>query len=526
MNRAFFYTVGGGKLPYKRRVEYLESSNGCYIDSGIVPDTETTVKCKYDLIGFGDNGGAVIFGQTATAGTRANMFGLGPAQVRTHLYRFYGNIPSYFGSNYSNSNLVYHQGALWVDGEQVSQKISSTFITDKTLFIFAENYGRSAYRAGRIKLFYLQILDGSQLARDYIPVIDWNDVPCLYDRVSKTLFYNQGTGKLYAPPQEFPQDGYSGVWLKLGSAAVSSGFNITYTDPIASGQVVDSAFVYNLGSLSSAAFGYWGYGLIYNGGYIQDFTIRQAGANMFVYAGGSANTGVISGGHLYIAGGTVTNLVASGGSTSVYSSGTLQSAVISSGGSLTVLTGAAIYDTVLSSGGTLTVNSGGLASGCNVYSSGRLWVYSGGSINDMEQWNPGANTSVFLGGSATEIAMHSGQINNYGYVSGIYMTGVCYVQGSGTYEGGTQTAGYAYLNGSANNWTLSGGNISLYQGTPRLTNLVQRGGNCHVRIPGAVVSGVIISGGTLYISSGCTALAVSSGGGIVNVLEGGSISYA
>ena len=33
------------------------------------------------------------------------------------------------------------------------------------------------------------------LVRDYIPVLDANDRPCLFDKVSKTCFYNQGKGE-------------------------------------------------------------------------------------------------------------------------------------------------------------------------------------------------------------------------------------------------------------------------------------------------------------------------------------------
>lgn len=46
------------------------------------------------------------------------------------------------------------------------------------------------------KLYYLKIWDGTTLIRDYIPVLDSNNIPCLYDRVNETFNYNEGTGTL------------------------------------------------------------------------------------------------------------------------------------------------------------------------------------------------------------------------------------------------------------------------------------------------------------------------------------------
>jgi hypothetical protein len=34
-----------------------------------------------------------------------------------------------------------------------------------------------------------------RLVADFIPVLDLNDTPCMYDKVSGELFYNKGTGE-------------------------------------------------------------------------------------------------------------------------------------------------------------------------------------------------------------------------------------------------------------------------------------------------------------------------------------------
>ena len=59
---------------------------------------------------------------------------------------------------------------------------------------------------GSFKLYDCKLYENDTLIRDYIPVIDNNNVACLYDKVSGQFFYNQGssdfkTGDII-PPEE------------------------------------------------------------------------------------------------------------------------------------------------------------------------------------------------------------------------------------------------------------------------------------------------------------------------------------
>ena len=47
----------------------------------------------------------------------------------------------------------------------------------------------------RGRYYYLQIIQNGTLVRDFIPVLDWDDRPCMYDKVTDELYYNQGTGE-------------------------------------------------------------------------------------------------------------------------------------------------------------------------------------------------------------------------------------------------------------------------------------------------------------------------------------------
>ncbi len=96
---------------------------------------------------------------------------------------------------------VYHfnadgQYTVEMDGIQYKKADPSqtTFPADTlNLYLFARNatfFDGYAY----MKLYSCAIYDGGRKIRDFKPCLDADGVPCLYDLISKTAFYNQGTG--------------------------------------------------------------------------------------------------------------------------------------------------------------------------------------------------------------------------------------------------------------------------------------------------------------------------------------------
>lgn len=46
----------------------------------------------------------------------------------------------------------------------------------------------------RGNIYYVKIYDGENLVRDFLPCLDAEGIPCLYDTVEQQTYYNQGTG--------------------------------------------------------------------------------------------------------------------------------------------------------------------------------------------------------------------------------------------------------------------------------------------------------------------------------------------
>ena len=85
------------------------------------------------------------------------------------------------------------EGALIVNNTVLS---STDFTPNKEEIIYI---GHKIYQQehSRAKFYSIKIYDKETqiLVRDFIPVLDKEGTPCLYDKVEKKFYYNQGTGE-------------------------------------------------------------------------------------------------------------------------------------------------------------------------------------------------------------------------------------------------------------------------------------------------------------------------------------------
>jgi hypothetical protein len=208
----------GGRMPYKRRVEYLQTSNavstvlrsGPYIDTGVSLSTGLAVDMvcalgrtqpiwTWELLMGGTNG-ANASGRLWIISSNNGKFGLK-----------YGNtdrqatlpwIVKYTKFRYEAEFLA-NVGRIKVDGTQVLS-YSGTYNVDTGLTVcfgraYIDTKGGWAYSCVE-RNYGMKLYRNDVLVRDFIPVLDLNDEPCMYDRVTGRCFYNQGTGAfLYGP---------------------------------------------------------------------------------------------------------------------------------------------------------------------------------------------------------------------------------------------------------------------------------------------------------------------------------------
>ena len=180
-------------------VEYIQTSGGQRIDTGVKSSTSVGLSADFCLVDTRSNQNLA---QTYSDPERYQMLVL----MATNWGGTVRFIRGYFNTikpikEADTDRHIYHfnadgQYTVEMDGIQYEKADPSktTFPADaRNLYLFARN---SPYVDGYayMKLYSCAMYDGGVKIRDFKPCLDADGVPCLYDLISKTAFYNQGSG--------------------------------------------------------------------------------------------------------------------------------------------------------------------------------------------------------------------------------------------------------------------------------------------------------------------------------------------
>lgn len=182
-------------------IEYLESTGTQYIDTLSTVVKNTKIKFKYiPTVITSDN---KMYGEWKTGDYSATYHFVGqysgffrlwnyadyPTNILCESDREY-NIEAFFGDDY----YLKINGITTIKGNK-------TFIwNNDNAYLFAGNHNNSPITATRAKLYYFKIWQDDILVRDFIPVLDKDGTPCMFDKVEGKFYYNQGTGQFIAGP--------------------------------------------------------------------------------------------------------------------------------------------------------------------------------------------------------------------------------------------------------------------------------------------------------------------------------------
>lgn len=188
------------KVKYKRELLYLEGTGTQWLDIGETINTATdTVELVFQnkeanvyrwIFGEHDSTARFALGSGDGANKRNVAYGVSTYKVAdTQQYN-------------TKHTFVANEGGVFIDGTKVAG--FSSFVSTSTLYLFNLNLSSGNYVASAKIWGYKQTRNG-ELIHDIVPVLDTNDVPCMYDKVSGKLFYNKGTGQFkYAELPRLP----------------------------------------------------------------------------------------------------------------------------------------------------------------------------------------------------------------------------------------------------------------------------------------------------------------------------------
>lgn len=185
------------KKPYYCEVEYLQSTGTQYIDTGITGNSNTKAEIAL-IISTQATGNVGIFGSRGnSANSNLLAIGYGTSALavdfnNSSYSRYRAGISYELDTKYicytsKEKRFIKDVNGLVLD--ENTTLCNDTMATGK-LLLFAET-GVTLRQQG--KTYYAKIWNDNILIRDYIPVLDYDMRPCMYDKVSGKFFYNQGT---------------------------------------------------------------------------------------------------------------------------------------------------------------------------------------------------------------------------------------------------------------------------------------------------------------------------------------------
>ena len=192
----------GKALPYYCEVEYLESTGTQWIDTDYVVGENSRIELKTTI---GELSPVVnyICGASSKFNNHFNFSIRGNAN--NNLSGFFGIETGIYSSVTAQTGQTYHivasKNGVFINGEKTETPVGNVFLNATTL-IFAKRNSISVVNKYKYngKVYYFRIYDSSTPVRDFIPVLDREMRPAMYDRVTGKLFYNKGTVEFIIGP--------------------------------------------------------------------------------------------------------------------------------------------------------------------------------------------------------------------------------------------------------------------------------------------------------------------------------------
>ena len=172
-------------------VEYIESTGTQYIDTGIVGNQNIKIEAKFKTGNY--SGGTAVLGRYVDA---TQSISLAINNNGSNANSRFGNAAKTLANWQTNTlyEIEINKDSLIRNGTTYTLGASNTFTTTNSLLIFHNGDANVKKFVG--KLYYLEIYENGILIRDFKPCKDEAGVYCLYDKVEKKYYYNQGTGEV------------------------------------------------------------------------------------------------------------------------------------------------------------------------------------------------------------------------------------------------------------------------------------------------------------------------------------------
>jgi len=179
-------------------LDYIQSTGTQYIDTGVSADDLGSIEIQISEVATENS---VIWSASSTWDYNTMIL-----TYQNNVFRYlYANDFRFGTGTKDNKNTIYtNLGKVIFNGEIVldNSSITNTPVTPANLYLLGEpRYSDNGAQSNKYKLHYCKITNKSgELIRDYIPAKDFEGNVGLYDRISLSFYFNNGSGSFIAGP--------------------------------------------------------------------------------------------------------------------------------------------------------------------------------------------------------------------------------------------------------------------------------------------------------------------------------------
>ena len=226
------YNQGSGQFSYPRNYNisryevpagytkclYLQSNGTQWIDTGVIPNADTGVYVKAQRLNYGDfvnfgsweNSSVYFYPPRFNTTNKSGAYSFGTTYQVSFAYDKGDDLIYTSTMNLYNDKTVnfWSEDTNWFGIIPVN--FTATFT--RPLWLFSYNMDNTSINAtyGKFggRIYRAQITQGNTLVHDYVPCLDTNNRPCMYDVIEQKTLYNQGTGAdfEYCVEHQLPSD--------------------------------------------------------------------------------------------------------------------------------------------------------------------------------------------------------------------------------------------------------------------------------------------------------------------------------
>lgn len=181
-----------GELPQGyTALEYIQSSGTQYIDTGRKLTQDSDIIIDFMIIDRLDNDAGILGSRESPSKNNLALFKQRSDRLFVGDFSAYPKYRFTTASSLNRTKIRMNKTGVWVnDILRTSWSNVANFKTPTNGLIF--DVGNNNWTGNRASMRLYSYTNRN--AQKLVPCLDTNGIPCLYDLISKTAFYNQGGG--------------------------------------------------------------------------------------------------------------------------------------------------------------------------------------------------------------------------------------------------------------------------------------------------------------------------------------------